>query len=597
MRILETLEKRILINARRLRRIDRHEYGSIELQSSLPVPELANIQTVWLIGAATWMAICYGAWLWLRIETGEHSLAAVSSVVIGFGPFMLWGLLDYRMGLLLTVVATPFLVAPPVPHGFTQGFGDLLAVCTVIGYLVRNPIPKKWIRLWRSSYIWLVFVLIVATVSLLAAPSPDTADEMTIKHGLAEIAGYCLAFAYLVLLVGEIKSMQDGYAVLLAIGVAVLVTLCYVLVSAEVFRTCVGGYYGSAKALSSNQGIASTFGSTNYHASYILATLPLALLVYLRSRFSRLINSLSLIVVVLLVFGVQASLSRAGLLGLLLVWLGWLVATRWRAGTRMMSILLGMMLPLSVLVWWYPGCACNDAPPWVCTPLYIAKQEVFRQSAEKQKQVEQKQAEQKQPEQKQAEQKQVEQKQAEQKQAEQKQVEQKQVEQKQAEQKQAEQKSIALAQGIVVAAVKHKLTPKGNSDATRLQLINNAIAAWRDHPLTGVGVGLMSNYSIAGQQSNRAHNMVLTLLAEQGLFGVIAWGGWWLALALIFWRQRQDLFQRGHPAIFLFTSFVTMTMISMFADQYRVIWLWQLSALIVSFSKMKPDKGNIKKSA
>lgn len=494
-------------------------------------PALARVPIWLLAAAAVWMAAWYGAWLYLQMVHGEHSALALAAVIVGFAPFLIWALIDYRKGLLLTVMATPFFVAPVIPHGFTQGFGDLFAAFAVLGYLFRHPHPRNWLRLWQPGYIWLVLIVLVAAISLLAAPPLGADAKYGVKYGLAEIAGYSLAITYLAVLAHEIRDVRDMQAVLKTVGLAVLVVIYYGLIGAEMSRICVSGYYGANEPLSSNEGIASTFFSTNYHASYILAVLPLALLFYLRSASNRFARLVAAAVVVLLVFFVQGSLSRAGLLGLTVVWAGWFAITRWQTGSRMMSIALALMLPLTFLIWWYPACTCSDAPPSACVPWYVVKQELAKQEL-------------------------------------------------------AKQGIVTVTREVVIGANAARFAPKGWTDSIRLQLIENALTAWCDYPLTGVGVGRLADYSFAGEDANRSHNVVLTVLAEQGLLGLLAWGGWWLFLASLFWRHRQELIERGHTLAFLALSFAVMTLVSMFADQYRVIWLWQLGALIVAFPRM-----------
>lgn len=115
--------------------------------------------------------------------------------------------------------------------------------------------------------------------------------------------------------------------------------------------------------------------------------------------------------------------------------------------------------------------------------------------------------------------------------------------------------------------------------AVRIALTKNAIQAWRDHPGTGVGAGLLANYSSVDGQANRAHNVILTILAEQGIVALMAWTGWLASLLAVFWHARRQLAERGYPSAFLFLAFVGMMVQGIFMDFYRVIWLWQLGRL------------------
>ena len=81
---------------------------------------------------------------------------------------------------------------------------------------------------------------------------------------------------------------------------------------------------------------------------------------------------------------------------------------------------------------------------------------------------------------------------------------------------------------------------------------------------------------------NRGHNVILTILAVQGIVGIMAWTGWLASFLAVFWHARRQLAESVHPSEFLFLAFVGMVVQSMVMDFSRSIWLWQLSALILA---------------
>lgn len=519
------------------------------------IPELEKFLWRPSIAASVWMTTWYAVWLWLRTIYGENGHYALMAVITGFGPLLLLSFWDYKRGLLYTILATPLLIAPIIAHSFTQGFGDLFAIATILGYLFRHPNPFNWTRLWQSSYIWLVLILTAAALSLIAAPFNPHA-MYGIKFGIAEIAGFCLAIAYFAILMQAINSARDMQAVLYVVGCAILIVGCFGLASIEMVRACVGGY-GVRTILTSNQTTMSSFGSANYHASYIITVLPLILFFYFKSIDFPVRRKLGIISIIFFVFLIQTSGSRSGLIGLGVIWLGWLLITRWKPGTRMVSIVLALMLPATLIVWWYPACTCKDAPPWTCTPRYLLQQEISRENS----------------------------------------ILQNAGFSSKILKSQVELNSqVEFKEVISIAKDSAAGTPKGWSNNVRQQLAINAFNTWKEYPLTGVGVGLLQNYSVVDGQANRAHNMALTILAEQGVIGILVWGGWWIYLLSIFWRFRRQIVKEGSPFAFLILVFLGVALQSMFMDQYRMLWIWQLSALILATQKIYGKKNVERKS-
>lgn len=470
-----------------------------------PAPSLDAVPLRTLLSVALWMAVAYGVWIFLSEAPGDHENWELLPVIIGFIPLFLWALYDYRFGLLLAVMAAPLLSAPIIPHGFTQGFGDLFAACSVVGYALRHPNPYQWLQLWRREYVWLVLILAAAAISLALSPVWGLEVQFGIKYGLAEIAGYCLAMAFLVVLVHEVRSEGDLNVVFRAVAAAALVVMLFSLAGLGLSLSCAYGSYIGRTPLTTNGALTSTFLNPNYHAGYLVCVLPFALWFYLRTLLRTWSHHLAFAGVIFLIFLVQLSISRAGLVGLVIVWLGWLAITRWQRGTRMMSIVFGLLLPLTSIFWGYAIYACQ---PDIGDLDLKARLEYARHHA----------------------------------------------------------KDITTSSGV------------------RSQLAFNAIKLWRENPVTGVGTALMSNFSSVEGKNNRAHNVLLTTLAEQGIVGASVWMGWLGCLAMVVWRARRRLADRSNQLAFLALALAGVAATSMFMDSLRVISLWQLGALILAWS-------------
>jgi O-antigen ligase len=303
------------------------------------------------------MSAAYATWVYLSNVPDDVGHWKLLPVILVFVPLFLWALYDYRFGLLLAVMATPLLHAPIIPHGFTQGFADPFAACSIIGYLLRHPNPSQWRDLWRREYVWLLLILAAAAASLVLTPVWGMQVPYGIKYGLAEIAGYSLAMLFMAIFVHEIRSQRDFKAFMMAGAAALLIVVLFSLAGLGFSLACNTNSQVSV-TLSTNSAIHSTFMNPNYHAAYLICVLPFALWFYLNILHVTWIRRLVFAGVILLIFLVQMSLSRAGLIGLVIVWLGWLAITYGKAGTKMMSIFFGLMLLLNSLVWGYAVKIC-----------------------------------------------------------------------------------------------------------------------------------------------------------------------------------------------------------------------------------------------
>ena len=553
-----------------------------------------------------WMGLAYFVWLVLRNEYGEHDFKSLLALAIGFGPWLLKAFLDYRTGMILTIVATPFFVAPSIPHWFTQGFGDLFAFTTVVGCLFshrRKVILKLFSCMRRKNYIWIALLWLSGVLSLVAQLTEGNITESGVRYALSELAGIGLAFGFMAALVDEVSSEKDLARIYWGFGLSLIAVLAYGVVSAGFTLRCVGGYYGSS-LLSPNQGIAASFLTPNSFVSYAVVALPFVMALYFACREPK--RSAALMCMLLLIYMVEASLSRAGLVALAVQLVGFVAITRWRKSTRVVTVTYIGLLFFTFVVWWYPACMCDDAPPWACAPWYVAKQELgidtndeealknsifqsfpaardgrgtvhtqgsaWRYEKKSKSGVKRLSADQSAQR----------------------------IDQRFHESLPKNEDSsrrvtaklakeigmLDFAQGIIKGAAETRIIPKGAIDNTRIALIREAYSIWREHWLFGVGIGQLDRHIAIGQYNYKAHNVYLTILAEQGLIGGIAWIGWLAGLSLVVWRFRRDLTDLRHAAPFLMLSFIGVCVMSLFIDHLRAIWLWQLFASMLATDKV-----------
>lgn len=120
---------------------------------------------------------------------------------------------------------------------------------------------------------------------------------------------------------------------------------------------------------------------------------------------------------------------------------------------------------------------------------------------------------------------------------------------------------------------------------SREQLLKFAYEAWQSAPFFGVGPGNLSK--IVHDRTGigeRAHNVAATVLAEQGAIGLSVWLVIWLSMLRRILCSRWGGVPSPHHIYnkYLLLIFFSLTITSLFADQYRVIWLWQFVALVFS---------------
>ncbi|WP_166642269.1 O-antigen ligase family protein [Paludibacterium purpuratum] len=521
-----------------------------------------EISSYAILNICLWAGIWYVLWIWIRWHHGASSFHALATVTIGFLPLALLALWNYKYGLLITIATTPLFIAPTIPHSFTQGFGDLEAACTITGYFLRSFQSREWRSLWKNNYIWLLAILVAASISLINSPLQGKTLRYGIKYGVAEIFGYILVMTFMVLLSHEIKNREKLETILQSTLASLITAIALAVAGIWASAICVGGY-GAQTMLTSNGYLIASFDNPNYFSNFLIYTLPISL--YFSIKFSEHkwkktgYQALALMQILL----VQATGSRSGLIGLVAIYIGWLIITRLRPKTRIFTAMFTLCLPLTLLVWWLPACTCGEAQAGICVPAQFLpfnnsdrafsapsipstnRGSVFSLPVSPP-----------------------------------------------AGHGSLSSLSVAptaihdraLSTPSIPDEVEQLTTKsqKGLTSPVRLGLLLNAVKVWKQNPFTGVGVGLLPNISTVDHQVNRAHSVFLTTLAEQGILGLMTWLGWLCTIGLSLWRARASSNITDSLPSFLLLTYVSAGTQALFFDQNRVIWLWQFSAIAIA---------------
>lgn len=487
-----------------------------------------------MLATGLWMFAFYSLWkLSVVFDMSEPERALI--LIAGFAPIALWSVLDYRMGLVLTVLALPFFDIPGLPKLPLQGLGSMVAATTCLGFLFRHPNPRSWLDHFDPAFWWVVALMGSIVLSLLAMPPLPENAKFDINYGIAEFLGIGVVGGYAALLASHLRSKNDLGRVMLAVGITVVVVLFYGFLGLAAVSGCSGGFV-SRTVLTHAQRPIATFGGPNAMSSYLLSIVPLALyLQHLRDkcRWLTILATLGILGTALLI---DFSQSRTGLLTLFVVWLAWVVATRGAPGRRTLALALGAMMPLALAIWYYPACSCSDAPPIACKITYLAELRKFEIVGFWQMFL------------------------------------------------LAHESVNELSLGDRIEVLSYR----GFRDQIRAELAQTALRLWQSSPWTGVGAGMMPNYTPAHQQ---AHNVVLSTLAQQGALGVIALAGWWLTIARRLWQGRRLAPPERAAVGYVALAFVVVSIVALFHDQMRMLEVWIVFAVALAVPRVMSRSG------
>lgn len=481
----------------------------------------------WLTGAALLLVVGHGIFLLSFIDRSTWGIPGETAIWICAIPLLVIGFLDFRASLLFSIIATPLFLAPSVPHLFTQGLGDLFAFTALSGFLIvhRGQVPQ----LLYGRQVGLLLIPGVALASILFNLEGSKAFHWSqIKYEIAELAGLSLSVAYALLLASTVRCSQDLRILMVAAWVAVSISVIHGLVSFGMMSACIPDFKGTI--VSPGGQLSGGFGNPNYYGSWLLVVLPLCLHRLSNQQdgvFKRLFFAIVLLTILILLL---LTVSRAALLTSLLLLLLWgIMAQSWLSKTKALVILL-TLVTFFPAAWNFRFEACRaDSDRSLVDYIYQTNTLAF------------------------------------------------------------------ISQGVgshfaytkTTEPVREKVDALGREPPGRMQLLVLAHEAWQSSPLLGIGPGNLStmvqNRTGVGE---RAHNIAATVMAEQGAVGLLVW----LALlSVLLWKVWCTGWggagiRPRHPAYgkCLLLIFLSLTITSLFADQYRVIWLWQYVGLILS---------------
>lgn len=120
-------------------------------------------------------------------------------------------------------------------------------------------------------------------------------------------------------------------------------------------------------------------------------------------------------------------------------------------------------------------------------------------------------------------------------------------------------------------------------DAVRIRTARDALALWREHPVTGAGLGTFLSQAREKYAGTKLIVDVidctpLWLLAETGIIGALLFGGFFVAAMAALWKRRDDPYAF---VMFLILTFFAVTALAHEIMYTRFIWLMAGMALAV----------------
>lgn len=491
---------------------------------SLSEARLASIRG--LSVAATLLVMGHCFFLFVEIAGPTQSASGEVAFWLCVTPLLLAGLRDFRAALLFSVVATPIFFAPTVPSLFTQGAGDLFALIAVSSFLFSHW--RQVIRVVSGVQVILLLIPAAALLSILFNLADSEAFQWNqAKYEIAEFAGLSLAVAYSLLLAWSIRAEKDFKALLIAVFIAVAISVVMGIISLILMSVCMPDLAGTV--VSSGGQISGGFGNPNYYGSWMLVLLPIILYQISSRQLSVSKSTAYVIVLVIFLLLLLLTVSRSTLLALicvLLVWGGF--AQGWINKSKVMVIVL-ILAVFFPAVWNARFAACRDTDSSLVDYVFRTNTLAFMQSGVAGK----------------------------------------------------------FVDGKTTQDVQLQLDASGHEHPTRTQLLMFSWEAWLSSPVFGIGPGNLA--SLVREQTGigeRAHNVVATVLAEQGAVGLLAWLVFYVMVLWRVWRAGWGCAgSRPHHVVYgkyLFLIFLSLSITSLFADQHRVIWLWMFVGLVFS---------------
>lgn len=475
----------------------------------------------YLIAIGIYLAAAQGVYIFSLTANASWGITGKDIFWILTSPVLLAGFLDFRLGLLISIVATPIFNIPLFPHLFTQGLGDFFALMVVLGFLVFHH--RRLVTIFCRPQAYIILIPASALVSIFFNFDFIKVHQWAqFKFEIAEFLGLSVAVFYALILAAAVRNKNDLRILIFAFLSSLIVAIIQSGVSFVLISYCVGGIDGTI--MSSAGQISGGFSNPNYYGSWLLAMFPLILYFSFLKSGSLLKRFIANIVMYAVIFFLVLTVSRSVMLTLVVVLL---IYSIWVAKNARVKILMiiGTILFLFPAVWSYRFEMCNLNNASAANFLKINSSSLVQKGK---------------------------------------------------------------LYDFVDSKALVEFDGRSLEKPIRVQVFELAFAAWKSSLFFGIGPSNLSTfgYNQIGMRGERGHNVLVTILAEQGLFGFLIWIGLWLAL---FWKTvcfgrgcgdpfSQDATYKKYLSLVLFSLSIT----SLFADQHRVLWLWQFVGIMVS---------------
>ncbi len=489
----------------------------------------------WLLGAATLLVMGHGFFLFAEIAVPARSTLGEVAFWLCVTPLLVAGLMDFRAALLFSIVATPIFHTPTVPSLFTQGAGDLFALIALSSFLLSHW--RQVIRVVSGRQVLLLLIPAAALLSILFnLVDLDAFHWNQTKYEVAEFAGLSLAVALSLLLAWSIKTERDLKTLLLAVFIAAAISVVQGYVSLILISVCMPDLSGTI--MSPGGQISGGFGNPNYYGSWMLVLLPIVLYQLSNQHLSVSKSTAYVILLVIFLFLLLLTVSRSTLLTLICVLFAWgCIVKGWINKSKVIVIIL-VLVVLFPVAWNARFEACREDPSLINifsnNVLTIYLQGTLGN----------------------------------------------------------------ILVGKTTQELQTQLDASGHEYPSRTQLLRFSWEAFQSSPIFGIGPGNMA--SVVRNRTGigvRAHNVPATILSEQGAVGLFTWLVFWVAVLWRVWRVGWGCAgNRLHHVVYgkyLFLIFLSLSITSLFADQYRVIWLWLFVGLVFSRYFSADDRASV----
>ena len=480
----------------------------------------------WLLGAGTLLVI--GHSFFLFGEIAEPAQGAPGEVVFWLcvAPLLLVGLMDFRAALLFSIVAIPIFHIPTIPHLFTQGTGDLFMLITFCSFLFCH-----WRQVTRMISGVQILLLLIPAAALLSIffnlMNSDQLEWNQFKYQVAELSGLSLAIAYSLLLTWSIRTEKDLKILLFAVFIAAVISVVQGFISLILISVCMPDLGGTI--MSAGGQVRGGIGNPNYYGSWMLVLLPVVLYQISNQHLTFIKSTAYVILLAIFLLLLLMTVSRSTLLTLIFVLLAWGCFVKGRINKLKIIVIVLLIAIFFPSAWNARFKACSNTHSSHVD--YVLSTNI-----------------------------------------------------------------LAFIQGDISEKFLYRKTTESpqthlnaaaNEHPTRMQLLMFSWEAWESSPIFGVGPGNLTSF-VRDRTGigERAHNIPATILSEQGVLGLFAWLALWVVLLRRIWSVGWGYAcNRSYHSVlgkYLFLVFLSLSIVGLFADQNRVIWMWLFVGLVLS---------------